>query len=420
MSKSYIIRNAKLIAPKHSKHNSIVDILIEDGLITKVSADIQTDAQRIEGEELMVSTGWTDLRCHLTDPGIEHKDILENIISSASSGGFTQVVTLPNSAPNICDKSSVGYVKSAATHTVTKVLPTGCISVSDESNNLTELFDMHQSGAVAYTNGDRAMSLGLLKKALLYVKPFGGVIIVHPTDKSLENGGMVNESATTVHTGLKTSPTLAEYIAVREQLAVAQYCDAKIHFSCITSAESVKLIREAKKEGVQVTCDVSIFHLCFTDKEVLSFDENFKLYPPLRTEEDRIALVKGVNDGTIDAICSNHTPQNIESKAVEFDYAEYGALSLPLVYPWYKKYLGEDIEIATFIGKLTEGPSNVLGIKSSEIQEGQPANIVVWDVKAKWTFDGETNASLSKNSHEWNEEQVGKVLAVFNDNKTTI
>jgi len=414
---SYLIRNATLLEKGHSLHSEKIDILIVNGKIAELGKSIKSDVVLIEGEDLIVSSGWIDLRCHLSDPGNEHKDSLGDTLNSAAAGGFTTLVTLPHSEPAIENKSSVNYlVKSAQDHIV-DLMPTGVLSSSENYENLAELYDMYNAGSVAFTNGDNAVSNGLLKKALLYTKPFGAIVISHASDKSLEQKGVVNESETTIHTGLKTSSSLAEYISVREQIEVAKYCDAPLHFSCISTKESVALIKQAKKEGAKITCDVAIASLCFTDKEILSFDENFKLYPPLRTEKDRKALIKGLNDGTIDAICSNHCPQNIESKLVEFDYADFGSLSLQLMLSWYLKHLASDISMELFVSSLTSGPGNVLENVSSTVNKGDSANLIVVDMKAKWTFDASTNKSSSKNSHEWKKEQVGKVIAVFNNNK---
>jgi dihydroorotase len=356
----------------------------------------------------------------LTDPGHEQKDSIDTLLDTAAAGGFTSIVTLPNSEPMITDKSAVNYLKNRSANHLVDLLPAGMLSASSHAENLAELFDMHQTGAVAFTNGDGAISNGLLKKALLYTKPFGARVMTHPSDKSLEQGGSVNESESTIHTGLKTSSSLAEYVSVSEQIEIARYCDAHLHLSALSCKESVALIKQAKKDGVKITCDVAIANLCFTDDEVLSFDENFKLYPPVRTEADRKALVEGVNDGTIDAISSNHTPQNIEQKQMEFDYAEYGSLTLQQLYAWYVDYLAKDISVERFVHTLTCGPTNVLGQENTTLQVGDLAQLTVVDAGAKWNFDASTNASLSKNTHTWNTELTGKVKAVFHRKKVNL
>ncbi|MGB0850771.1 MAG: dihydroorotase [Bacteroidia bacterium] len=420
MSESYIIRNALFLQKGHANHNQRVDVLVQEGVVQEIGKGISSDAQELKGEEIVVSGGWIDMRCHLTDPGLEHKDTLGTLLDTAAAGGYTSLVTLPNSNPPISDKSSVSYLKSRSENHLVSVLPTGKLASEENNENLAELFDMFNAGAIAFTNGDEAVSNGLLKKALLYAKPFGAKIVTRPSDKSLENGGLVNESPDTIHTGLKTNPSLSESLSVREQIAVAEYCDAAIHLSCISTKESVALVREAKKNGVNVSCDAAIHNLCFTDKEVLSFDENFKVYPPLRSISDQQSLIEAINDGTIDAISSNHTSHNIESKQVEFDYADFGSLSLQLVLPWYEKFLADSISVERFVECVTFGPCNLLGVGASDIEVGNEANLTVFDRAQEWTFDRSTNFSLSKNSHEWKQVQRGRVVAVFNNKKVKI
>lgn len=420
MAESYFIQKATLIHDGHVFHNQKVDIVIEEGKISEIGTNLPPKGSLISGKNIYVSEGWTDLRAHLTDPGFEHKDTLHSLLDTTASGGFTSVITLPHSEPPIADKSGVHYIINSTENHLVDLYPTGQINDSERSENLAELFDMHTAGAISFTNGDSRMSNGLLKKALLYTKPFGAKIISHPSDKSLENGGVVNESEVTLHTGLKTSPSIAEYVSVKEQIEIAKYCESALHLTCISTKESVDLIRKAKSHGLSITCDVAIANLCFTDEAVLSFDENHKVYPPLRSEADRTALVDGVNDGTIDAICSNHCPQNIESKMKEFDYAEYGSLTLQSVWPWYVKHLADEVELETFISKLTNGPRKVLGQAIGKMEEGESANLVVLDPSAKWILDESTSRSMSKNTAEWKENQVGKVLAVFNNKKVKI
>tara|TARA_Y100000385_G_scaffold15907_1_gene16101 strand:+ start:3871 stop:5133 length:1263 start_codon:yes stop_codon:yes gene_type:complete len=414
---AYIIRQATLIQKENSYHNSKVDLLIRDGKIEKIANSIsESNAKEIVGNDLCVSSGWIDMRVGLTDPGYEHKDTLNNILDTAAFSGFTSIVTLPSTTPKIADKASVSYLINASKNHLVNILPTGVIEDPNSKNDLAEMYDMYESGAVAFTNGDDEVSNGLLKKALLYTKPFDGIIISHPSDKSLEHGGVVHESSMMVTTGLKMSPSIAEYVSLNQQLEVAKYCDTPIHFSCISTTKSVEIIREAKKSGQQVTCDVSILNLCFTEQELLQFDENFKVYPPLRSESDRMALIQGVIDGTIDAISSNHSPQNIEGKAVEFDYAESGVLSQQFMFSWYKKYLTKYIPIDIFIKSLTQGPSDILDQTNIIIEEGAKANLTIFDLNKKWQLNQSNNTSKSSNTHEWKKEQKGKVIGLFNNN----
>ncbi len=420
MSNSYLIRNATIVNQGHSNHLEKRDIHVLNGKIQSIDSNINFKGTEIVGDDLFVSIGWTDLKVHLSDPGFEYKDSLESILETAAASGYTGVCTLPNTQPRVTNKSIVKYLLKNAEGKLTSLFPLGMISEDNSSENMAELFDMHSAGAIGFTNGDTTLKNGLLKKALLYCKPFNGKVISQPLDTSLHQGGVVNESDTTIHTGLKASPSIAEFLAVQQQIEIAKYCNAGLHISGISCKESVESIKQAKADGVEITCDASIFNLCFTDKEILNFDENFKVFPLLRTEEDRLALVKGVNSGVIDAISSNHYPQNIESKRVEFDYADFGALSLPFMYSWYLDFLSKDIKIETFISKISKDACNVLGLELAKIKEGEQANLTVFDAGKKWVFNKDSNESLSVNSHEFNKELTGCVIATFNNNKIKI
>ena len=252
MPKSYLIRKATIVSPGHSNHLKKSDILITNGKIDKIGSKISSTATEIVGQDLYVSVGWFDLKSHLTDPGFEFKDSLENILSTAASGGFTGICTLPNSQPVVNNKSAINYLKKNSEESLTDLHPTGMLSDLENAENLAELYDMHLAGAVGFTNGDLPVSNGLLKKALLYTKPFGATIITQPLDKTIHQNGMVNESEATIHTGLKTSPALAEYISVKQQIEIAEYCNAPLHIGGVTCKQSLDLIADAKKRGLKI------------------------------------------------------------------------------------------------------------------------------------------------------------------------
>ncbi len=420
MPKQFLIKNATLIQEGHPRHLKNSDILISDGKIKSIAAKIDSKAETISGKSLMVSVGWHDMRTHLADPGYEHKESLYQLCNAAAAGGFTSFSSLPATHPVVDNKSGLQYILNSSKESLSDVFPYGAVSEGLKGSDLAELYDMGTHGAVAFTDGDETLGSGLLKKALLYVKSFNGLIISFPLDKALHHDGQINESADTVSTGLRSSPALAEYVCTQQQLDILEYTGGKLHFSGISSKESVNLIKQAKKKGLRVTADTSIFNLCFTDKDVAKFDVNFKMMPLLRSEADRKALIKGVKDGVIDVIVSNHQAQNIELKKVEFDYASNGVLSLQTVYSLYNQYLSELIDEATFVKCLSTRPREILGINNSILEEKQVANVVVVDRKASWIFNKNTNKSLSNNSHLWNKELNGKVIAVFNNNKVNL
>lgn len=420
MSKQFLIKNATLIQEGHPQHLKKIDLLVNGNKIEKIGKNISAKATNIEGEDLFVSAGWHDIRSHLADPGYEHKESLKQLSNAAAAGGFTSVSTLANTLPVIDNKSSVQYILNSNKGELTEIKPYGAISEKSEGKDLAELFDMHQNGAIAFTDGDSPLSSGLLKKALLYVQSFGGLVISFPLDMSLHHDGQINESKDTVSTGLKASPALAEFSCVRQQLDIVEYTGGKLHFSGISTKESVDLIKQAQKKGLNVSCDVPIYNLCFTDKDVAGFNANFKQMPLLRTEKDRKALIKGLKEGVIQAICSNHHAQNVELKKVEFDYASTGSINIQQLYSLYNEHLSKDLDEATFIKALTSLPRQVLNLEEVKIEDGAKANLTVVDRKAKWNLNKQSNKSLSTNTHLWNAELHGKVLAVFNNNKVNL
>lgn len=396
------------------------DLLIQGGKIQKIAKNIKADATLIEGKELVVSAGWHDMRTHLADPGFEYKESLSQLCKAAAAGGFTSISTLPNTLPVIDNKSAVQYLLHGSTSELVDVLPYGTVSEKAEGKDLAELFDMHQNGAVAFTDGDLSLNSGLLKKALLYVQSFNGLVISFPLDISLHHEGQINESKETVGTGLKTSPPLAEYSCVKQQLDILEYTGGRLHFSGISTKESVELIKQAQRKGLEVTADVPIYNLCYTDKDVTGFNSNFKLMPLLRSEKDRKALIKGLKEGVIQAISSNHHAQNVELKKVEFDYASTGSLSIQSLFSLYAEHLSDQLDEATFIKALTSSPREIIGQNIVDMKEGDSANLVVADKKAVWTWNKSSNRSGSTNTHLWNVELHGKVLAVFNHNKVNL
>lgn len=420
MSKQFLIKNATLIQEGHPHHLKKTDLLIEGGKIQKIAKGIKADAEIIEGKDLMVSAGWHDMRAHLADPGYEHKESLAQLCDTAAAGGFTSISTLPNTLPVIDNKSGVQYILNSSASKLVDVRPYGTVSEKAEGRDLAELFDMYQNGAVAFTDGDLSLKSGLLKKALLYTQSFGGLVISFPLDASLHHEGQINESKETVGTGLKTSPALAEYSCVKQQLDILEYTGGKLHFNGISTKESIDLIKQAQRKGLEVSCDVPIYNLCFTDNDVKTFNSNLKLLPLLRTEKDRKALIKALRDGVVQAISSNHHAQNIELKKVEFDYASNGAISLQTLFSLYVEHLSDQIDEATFVKALTSSPRGILGQAKVKIQDGETANLVVVDKQASWTLNKASNMSGANNTHLWNKGLHGKVLAVFNNNKVNL
>ena len=326
-----IIRTAKIIDSNSKFNGQTVDILIEKGMICEIAKKLvnTNNVQEISYKDLHVSAGWFDMRANFCDPGNEHKEDLNSGLKAAAKGGFTGVMVMPDTTPCHSTKSGIEYIINKTKGNIVDALPAGSLSHNCEGKEIAEMYDMFVAGAVAFTDNKKSIeSASLLNRALLYSQSFDGLVIDFPNDKELSNGGQVNEGVVSTELGLKGIPALAEELMVSRDIYLAEYCNAKIHFANISTQKSVELIRTAKKKGLNITADVNSYHLLLNETELLGYDSSYKVMPPLRTKKDINALIKGVNDGTIDVICSDHTPEDIETKQCEFDHAAFGMINL--------------------------------------------------------------------------------------------
>ncbi|MGM1430042.1 dihydroorotase [Sphingobacterium lactis] len=416
-----IIQSATLVSAGHPLHLSTVDVLVKGGKIEKIGKSIKNEdkkAQVIDGAGAFLSAGFFDLNVNFGEPGYETKEDIQTGTAAAAAGGFTGVAVHPNTNPPLHSRSEISLIVNSAKGNLVDVLPVGTVSKKREGNELAELYDMKITGAVAFSDGTHSIQqAGLMGRALLYGKGFGGLIMTFPEDDSIAGGNKMNEGEVSTYLGMKGIPNLAESVMISRDLFLAEYNDAPIHFSTISTEEGVDLIKKAKAKGIQVTCDVAAHNLVFTDEDVKSFDSNYKVSPPLRTKKDLKALLKGLKDGVIDAVVSQHTPQEIEFKDVEFQIAKNGIIASQTVLPLLVKagFTPEQI-----VEKLAVGPRRVLGLPLPEIKEGLEANLVLFNPTKKWIFDDRTNQSKSANSPLYGQELTGQVLAVINNNKVHI
>lgn len=413
----YLIKNARILRPGSSTKQ---DVLIEGGIITRIDDSVDAGtANVVDAQNGYLSAGWFDLRCRLADPGFEWREDLKSGTDAAAAGGFTEIACLPDTFPLIESKSQIDYIKHHTKDFLTRVYPLGAASAALEGTELSEMYDMHRAGAIAFSNADVPFhDPGYLLRALMYVQPFGGLIMTHAEDTSLSKSGLVNESINTIYSGIKTAPRMAESTSVQTQIELAAYAKSPIHFSHVSTRESVELIRMAKNRGIKVTADVAIIHLIYTDEKVNTFNTNYKIKPPLRAEPDRKALIDAVNDGTIDAIVTDHYPVNIELKDVEFDYAAWGITGFQTFYPLFNTFLSKEISVETWIEKVVNGPRRILGLPTPEIKEGFEANLTVFNPDMSWQFDKKSNYSKSENSPFFGQQLKGKILFTANHYKS--
>lgn len=392
-----------------------MDVLLNKGVITKIAEQIGGGEDNLDifdarGQYLV--PGFFDMNVNFGEPGLETKEDISSGSAAALAGGVTGVAVHPNTHPPVHSRSEVALIVNRSASLPIDVHPIGTISKRREGGELAELYDMKLAGAVAFCDGDKPVQQGgLMSRALLYSKGFGGLIISSPEDASVAAGGKMNEGPTSTYLGMKGNPNLAEALMVARDLYLAEYNDAPIHFTTISTAESVTLIRNAKASGIKVTCDVAVHHLVMKDERIAGFDSNYKVSPPLRRQTDVSALLEGLNDGTIDAIVSQHTPHEIEYKNVEYHIAADGVIGLQTLLPLT---LEAGLTIDQLVDKLAMGPRRVLGLPLPEFGEQASANFVLLDTEKKWRFDTETNRSKSSNSPLMGSELKGKVTMVVN------
>ena len=410
-----IIRNATVIDSKSPFHNQKVDIQIENGLLSKIGSKIENTGNynEVQLENLHVSQGWFDSSVSFGEPGFEERETITNGLTVAAKSGFTAIALQPNSYPIIDNQSQINFVKSKAKEAATQLFPIGALTKESQGKDLAELFDMKNAGAIAFGDYNKNIdNPNLLKIALQYTQDFDGLALAFCQNPDIKGNGGVNEGIVSTRLGLKGIPSLAEEIEVARNLFLLEYTGGKLHIPTISTVQSVELIRKAKAKGLQVSCSVAVHHLVLTDDVLDGFDSRYKVSPPLRTESDGKALLKGVKDGTIDLITSDHNPIDIEHKKMEFDLAKNGTIGLESAFGALNTVL--PLEIC--IEKLTIGKS-IFGIESAPIDEGEIANLSFFTPDGTWTFTRENILSKSKNSTFLGIKMKGKAYGVFNKGK---
>lgn len=411
-----LIKSAIIIDASSPYHNQQKDILISDGIIQEIANSIASkkDYQLIEKENLHVSCGWFDTSVSFGEPGFEERETIKNGLQVAAKSGFTAVAVNANSNPVIDNKSAVEFLINKANGFATTLYPIAALTHQSKGLEMAELYDMQQSGAIAF--GDYKKPIvndNLMKIALLYAQNFNGLVFSFPKNNAIAGEGIANEGINSTKLGLKGNPALAEHIQIARDLFLLEYTGGKLHIPTISSAKSVTLISEAKKKGLQVTCSVSAHHLTLTDDELHSFNSNYKTNPPLRTNTDLKALQKGVKSGVIDMITSDHNPIDIEHKKVEFSQAKSGTIGLESFFGAVNSVLNID----DFIDTITTKPRTIFGLENRSLKEGTKADITFFNPDQSALFSKDCILSTSKNSAFINKKMKGKVYGIFANNQ---
>jgi len=411
-----LIHAAKVFDPSSPYHLREVDIFIEEGQIKEIGANLSHEVtHHIRVENLCVSIGWCDLRCVLSEPGFEHKDDFTSLSNSAAAGGFTDITVLPNTHPVIQSKESVHYVLNQSKIQLTDFHPIAALTQDTKGEQITEMLDLHHAGAKAFSDGIHPISTtAIMMLSLQYLQTFNGLLISLPENREISPNGQMHEGTTSTMMGTKGIPSLTEELAIIRDLELLNYTGGRLHIATISTAKGVQLIREAKQKGLRVTCDIAAQQVAFTDEDLMDFDTNLKVRPPFRSKADQTALWQGLADSTIDAIVSNHTPHDEESKKLEFDLADFGMLGLETAFAAIMSNCPTEISLEMILDKLTVQPRTLLGLPPLSIQENQTAKLTLFQPNQEWTADWKHFYSKSKNTPFVGKKLKGKVLGVVN------
>lgn len=430
-----LIRSAHIVDAASPFDGQVCDILVENGLIRQIGDGVSADATArvIEADNLHVSSGWVDMRVSTQDPGYEHKEDLTSVCRAAAAGGFTDIAVLPNTQPVVDAKGTLGYVQRMGEGQPVSIHVIAAVTKKAAGEDFTEMLDLHHGGAIAFSDGDHPLqNPDLLLKTLQYLQPVNGLLMNRPEEMLLTKFGQMHEGIQSTLLGLKGIPALAEELMIERDLRLLDYVMGEqqigehtdvldtmppvLHFSTISTARSVELIRQAKAQGKRISCDVAAHQLVFDDSALAGFDTNLKVNPPFRSPDDVAALWAGLADDTIDAIVSDHTPQDAESKNLEFDQAEFGITGLETVFASTATH-NRALPLSKLIDKLTARPRHILRLPALRIAEGQPASLTLFDPTGTWTYD--RTHSKSKNSPFLGQTFTGRVIGIVHRGQFT-
>ncbi len=418
----FLIKKAKIVTPDKTSQRR--DILIEKGRISKIAKVIEDDkAKTLTSKNVHVCPGFLDIGTFIGEPGYEERETIEHISNAASKGGYTHLAPFPNLNPPTDNKSAVRFLKEAFSNKKVNILPIGAVSKGIKGENIAELIDMHHFGAIAFSDGHKSIQdTGLTLRALEYVKTFNGLIIQQPRENALQANHMIHESSTSVQLGLPGIPVQAETIMLKRDLDLVQYSNSSICFHNISSKASCSILKKSRKkaEDTSVFTTAAAMNLIHSVEELESFNPLLKVLPPIRSSEDRDALIKAIKTGVIDAIVSNHRPVDPEHKDLEFFRSSFGASTIDTVFSTLTTHLLEELGINCIVDKLAYGPRRILGISPPKIEEGADADLCIFDPSLENELNLSNIHSKSKNNPYIGTLLQGKVLATINGNHLTI
>ena len=398
-----LIKNGIVVNPK-AKYEKKMDILVNESKIEKIAEQIVADknCQVIDVSGKYILPGLVDLHVHLREPGYEHKETIATGTKAAAKGGFTSICCMPNTNPVADNSSVIRFIQHrVAEEGVVKVFPIGAISKELKGQEISEIGMLKEAGVVGLSDdGSTVMNSGVMRRAMEYTKPFDLTFITHCEDQHLVNNGMVNEGYASMMTGLPGFPSAAEEIIIARDIALAELTGARLHIAHVTTKGGVELIRAAKQKGLEVTAEVTPHHLALSENELVSFNTSLKVNPPLRSKEDQLALIVGLQDGTLDIIATDHAPHAYEEKMVEFQWAPFGISGLETALPVAITYLVKEgkISLLELAEKMSYRPSEILNLNVGIIEEGLDADLVIVDLDKELEVNTDNFVSKGKNS----------------------
>jgi dihydroorotase len=408
-----LLKQARIICASSPHHKQVKDLLIVDGKIASIASQIDDDnAEVIKSDHLHVSIGWMDTFARFGEPGFEYRETIASGASAAASGGFTDVMLLPNTQPSISNKSMVEFILQRSAVLPVNILPIGAATQQTEGRSLCEMYDMYNSGAVAFSDGHNSIQdPAIMIKALQYLKAINATLIQLPNQKSISAHGLMHEGITSTRLGLPGIPAIAEELMIARDIELLRYTNSRLHITGVSTANGIERIKAAKKEGLQITCSVTPYHLHFCDEDLQTYTTDLKTDPPLRSKTDREALRKALLEGEIDCLASHHQPLHIDEKNCEFEYAKHGMETLEAAYSAYNSL---DMPIALLIDMLVTKPRKIFGLHMPSIEEGTNACLTCFDPNHSFHVDASMIRSSSKNNAFLGKTLKGKVIGIIN------
>jgi len=416
---AWLIKGARLLDPGNGLDRT-GDLLIDDGIVRKVGDGIRAGdggVETVDGKGLVLTPSFVDIHVHLREPGREDAETIASGTAAAAAGGFGAVACMPNTTPPLDTAGSIRFVlEKAAEAGPVKVLPVGTITAGRKGGDLAEIGDLVNAGAVAITDdGDPVVNPVLFRRALEYTRMFDIPVLTHAEEKTLSRGGVMNEGEMSARLGLRGIPAASETIAIDRDVRLAALTGGRLHVCHVSTAGGVEIIRKAKEEGVNVTGETAPHYLALTDRAVAGYDTNRKMNPPIRTAADRDALRKGLADGVLEAIATDHAPHPAHEKEVEFDEAPFGVLGLETAMAVVLTYLVRPghLSLTAMVERLTSGPAKIIGLDHPGIVEGAAASLTLFDPETTWVVDSKRFHSLSRNTPFAGERLYGEIRTLF-------